>query len=168
MDHKSRVIGALKFKKVDRPPFDLFDESGYLLIYEEFVLPYHQRMSAAFRASGGYSILHCCGFVNPMLESFAAAGWDGLEPLTPPPLGDVTLADAKRRIGGSVCLKGNLDPVHVMRFGDADSVARCTEECLEVGSRGGGYILSVADCMAAGTPKRHMQVVADIVHGHKT
>jgi len=133
-------------------------------LYESFVLPYHRRMSAAIRQCGGRSILHCCGHVSVMLESFAAAGWDGLEPLTPPPLGDATLQDAWRRIGGKVCLKGNLDPVHLMRFGTADAVEKETRRCLEIGGRKGGYILSVADCMAPGTPRAHMEIVSEIAH----
>jgi hypothetical protein len=134
-------------------------------LYERFVLPFHQRMSAAIRGSGGLTILHCCGHVNAMLESFARAGWDGLEPLTPPPLGDVTLEDAWRRIGGRLCLKGNLDPVHLMRFGTPEAVRRETRRCLEIGGRGGGYMLSVADCMAAGTPRAHMEIVSEVAHG---
>jgi len=133
-------------------------------IYERFVLPWHRRMSAAIRASGGLAILHCCGHVNPMLESFAAAGWDGLEPLTPPPLGDTTLEDAWRRIGGRVCLKGNLDPVHLMRFGTPEAVRRETRRCREIGGTRGGFILSVADCMAPGTPRAHMEIVSEVAH----
>jgi hypothetical protein len=134
-------------------------------LYEHFVLPHHRRMSAAIRQAGGLSILHCCGHVNAMLESFARAGWDGLEPLTPPPLGDITLEDAWRRVGGKLCLKGNLDPVHLMRFGTAEAVERESRRCLEIGGRGGGYILSVADCMAPGTPRSHMQIVSEVAHG---
>jgi len=134
--------------------------------YEQFVLPWHRRMSDALRDTGVLTVLHCCGHVNAMLESFAKAGWDALEPLTPPPLGNVTLAEAKRRVGGTVCLKGNLDPVHVMKMGTRDAVARATEECLCVGATNSGFILSVADCMAPGTPRAHMEIVADIVHRH--
>ena len=123
-------------------------------------------MSDALRDTGVLTVLHCCGHVNAMLESFAKAGWDALEPLTPPPLGNVTLAEAKRRVGGTVCLKGNLDPVHVMKMGTRDAVARATEECLRVGATNSGFILSVADCMAPGTPRAHMEIVADIVHRH--
>jgi len=133
-------------------------------LFEQFVLPYDRKVAAALREAGGFTILHCCGNVNAMLESFAKAGWDGLEPITPPPLGDTTLADAKRRIGASVCLKGNLDPVHVMKEGNSDSVARATRECLETGAPGSGFILSVSDCMAPGTPRAHMEIVSDLVH----
>ena len=133
-------------------------------VYENFVLPYHRRMSAAIRESGGLSILHCCGYTNPMLESFASSGWDGLEPLTPPPLGDTTLENAWRRIGDRICLKGNLDPVHLMRYGTPDAVERETRRCLDICGRKGRYILSVADCMAPGTPRAHMEIVSKVVH----
>lgn len=133
-------------------------------MYEQFVLPYHRMIAGALREAGGFTILHCCGHVNKMLESYAKGSWDGLEPLTPPPLGDVVLEEAKHRVGDKTCLKGNLDPVHVLKEGGADCVARATRECLAIGSRNGGYILSVADCMAPGTPKAHMEIVVDIVH----
>jgi hypothetical protein len=136
-------------------------------MFRERVLPYHRRVAEAIRAAGGLTLLHCCGHVGRMLEAYAEAGWDGLEPLTPPPLGDTVLADAKRRVGARVCLKGNLDPVHVMLGGDRDSVARAARECLQAGAPGGGYIFSVADCMAPGTPREHMEVAADIVHGYR-
>ena len=133
-------------------------------LFEAFVLPWHRRMSTAIRESRGLSILHCCGHVSAMLESFATAGWDGLEPLTPPPLGDTTLRDAWRRIGGRICLKGNLDPVHLMRFGTPEMVAREARRCREIGGRKGGFILSVADCMAPGTPRSHMKIASEVAH----
>jgi hypothetical protein len=136
-------------------------------MFRELVLPYHRRVSDALRAVGGLTLLHCCGHVSRMLEAYAEAGWDGLEPLTPPPLGDTRLEDAKRRVGDRVCLKGNLDPVHVMLEGDRDSVARAARDCLAAGMPGGGYVFSVADCMAPGTPRAHMEIVADIVHGYQ-
>ena len=30
MDHRTRVRNAIRFNEVDRPPFDLYDECGYL------------------------------------------------------------------------------------------------------------------------------------------
>jgi uroporphyrinogen-III decarboxylase len=132
-------------------------------MFEQFVLPYHLRLSAALRQMGCPSLLHCCGHVNAMLESYAKAGWDGLEPLTPPPLGNVRLDDAKRRVGDRVCLKGNIDPVHVLKEGSADRVAESVRECLAAGGER-GFIFSVADCMAPGTRREHMEIVSDIVH----
>jgi uroporphyrinogen-III decarboxylase len=133
--------------------------------YQRHVLPHHRRMNNALRSAGGATITHACGHSSALLESFAESAASGIEPLTPPPLGNTLLTDAKRRVGDRVCLKGGLDPVHVVASLSAAEVATETLRCLEEGSRGGGYILSVADCMAPGTPIENMTAIAEVVHG---
>ncbi len=136
-------------------------------LYREHVLPRHRRMNNALIDAGGIPVMHICGRSNALLEAVADADTPALETLTPPPLGDVELAEAKRRIGDRVCLKGNLDPVHVVAKLPPETVAAETRRCLETGSPGSGYILSVADCMVPGTPLENMQAIAETVHGFR-
>ena len=133
--------------------------------YRRNVLAHHQRMNSALRSAGGATIVHACGHSSALLESFAESGASGIEPLTPPPLGNTLLTDAKRRVGDRICLKGGLDPVHVVASLSAAEVAVETLRCLKEGSPGGGYILSVSDCMAPGTPIENMKAIAEAVHG---
>jgi hypothetical protein len=133
-------------------------------LYREHVLPRHRRLNQALQKAGGITVMHMCGNANAMLESVADAGASAVEPLTPPPLGNTNLADAKRRVGDRMCLKGNLDPVHVVGSLSPAEVAAQTRHCLEVGSAGGGYIFSVADCLIPGTPLENLQVIAHTVH----
>lgn len=132
--------------------------------YRKHVLRCHRRLNDALKRAGGMSILHVCGRCSTLLEAIADAGTVGLEPLTPPPLADADLAAAKRHIGDRVCLKGNLDPVHVVVRLSPEEVGAETRRCLEIGSPGGGYILSVADCMVPGTPIENMRAIAEAVH----
>jgi hypothetical protein len=137
-------------------------------LYRRHVQEHHRRMNQALVAAGGSPVLHICGRSNSLLEAVADAGTPGLETLTPPPLGNVDLADAKRRIGNRVCLKGNLDPVHVVGALTPGEVAAATQRCLEAGSVGGGFVLSVADDMVRGTPLANLQAIAEVVHGYHT
>ena len=133
-------------------------------LYQQYVQPRHRRMHEALAAAGGVPITHICGRCSALLEAIANAHTVGLETLTPRPLGDADLADAKRRIGDRVVLKGNLDPVHVVCAPTPQEVATATRQCLEVGTPGSGYILSVADCLVPGTPLANVQAIADTVH----
>ena len=135
--------------------------------YRENVLPYHQRMNQAIVEAGGVPVLHICGRTNALLEAVADAGTVALETLTPPPLGDTELSEAKRRIGGRVCLKGNLDPVHLVGVLGPAEVAEATRRCLEISAPGGGFILSVADDMIRGTPRANMQAISEVAHTYK-
>jgi hypothetical protein len=154
---------GVEFLRVGEAPSSLLGPR----LYREHVLPRHKRLAAALRQAGGCPIVHNCGHANAMLEAFAEAGFCGIEPLTPAPLGNVDLADAKKRVGDRVCLKGNLDPVHVVGKLSAAGVAAETRRCLEIGSPGSGYILSVADCMIPGTPLENLHAIVEVAHSYR-
>jgi uroporphyrinogen decarboxylase len=106
--------------------------------------------------------IHTCGKVGDRLEMMAEAGFAGVECLDPPPLGDVALQDAKRRVGGRMFIKGNLDPVHVLLRGTVERVRLAAQSALEAGKPGGGYILSTACSIAPRTPPENIQALADV------
>jgi uroporphyrinogen decarboxylase len=91
------------------------------------------------------------------------AGVSGIECLDPPPLGDVRLDDAKRRVGDRIFIKGNIDPVNVLLLGTAETVKEDAGYRIEVGKPGGGFILSTACSIAPHTKKENVQVLAGVV-----
>jgi hypothetical protein len=52
--------------------------------------------------------VHCHGAMDAVLEDFITIGANCLHPIEAPPMGDLTLAEAKRRVGGHICLEGNI------------------------------------------------------------
>lgn len=110
--------------------------------FEEFVLGYDTRLVERIHACpGNYVIIHSHGKVSKFLERFAAIGTDGLNVLEPPPIGDTVLADAKQRIGESVCLIGNLQYDDIAR-GSKQSIEALVARAMAEGAPGGGFILS--------------------------
>jgi hypothetical protein len=137
--------------------------SGFISprFYRKFVLPFEARIAKAAREMGVPAYIHTCGKVGDRLEMMAEAGFAGIECLDPPPLGDVELEDAKRRVGGRMFIKGNLDPVHVLLKGTVERVRRAARSALEAGMAGGGYVLSTACSIAPRTSRKNVQVLAD-------
>jgi uroporphyrinogen-III decarboxylase len=90
---------------------------------------------------GMVTIIHSHGRVNRFLEQFAAIGTDGLNVLEPPPLGDVILAEAKRRVGDRMCLIGNIQYDDLARR-TPDEMEHLVQETIRQGAPGGGFILS--------------------------
>jgi hypothetical protein len=127
--------------------------------YEQFVFEPMKRLAAAIEPTPAFSYIHTCGFIGDRLELLADSGVDGIECMDPPPLGDVELADAKRRIGSRVFLKGHLDSVNVLLRGSDEEVYRSVRSCLDAGMPGGGYILSTA-CSTANDvrPERMIRI----------
>lgn len=125
--------------------------------YEELVLPQLTRLAAALKPEPAFSYVHTCGFLGDRLELLASSGVDGIECMDPAPLGDVDLADAKRRAGHRVFLKGNLDSVNVLWRGTDEEVDRAVATCLRDGMPGGGYILSTACSVAPAVPPQRLE-----------
>ena len=131
--------------------------------YREFVLPFERQIALAIREKGVPAYLHTCGAISDRLELMVATGVSGLECLDPPPLGDVTLAEAKRRIGQQVFIKGNVDPVNVLLKGDRETIKQDVLTRLSIGKVGGRYILSTACSVAPHTPRSNVQLLAELV-----
>ena len=83
--------------------------------FDEFVMPFDRPLIELMHRHGCKVLVHCHGRVNAVLERFIAMGADGLHPLEAPPMGDITLADAKRRVGDRLCFIGNLQIGDMMR-----------------------------------------------------
>ncbi len=130
--------------------------------YRRFVLPFESRIARAVRAAGVPVYTHTCGAVRDRLEMMAEAGVSGIECLDPPPLGNVELEDAKARLGGSVFIKGNIDPVNTLLFGAAAAVEADVRRRLAAGMPGGGFILSTACSIAPRTPAANVELLAPL------
>jgi len=130
--------------------------------FEDLVLPSIRKLAAALKPLPAWSYLHTCGFLSDRLELVAESGVDGIECMDPPPLGNVDLADAKRRVGERVFLKGNIDSVNVLLRGSDEAVDDAICKCLDAGRPGGAYILSTACSVAPAVPPERVQRMAEL------
>ena len=128
--------------------------------YRRFVLPFESRIAGAVRSAGAHAYLHTCGDIQDRLELMADSGASGLECLDPPPLGRTELEDAKRRVGGRMFIKGNVDPVHTLLRGDPEGVRRDAARRVLAGGPG-GYILSTACSIAPRTPRENVLALSE-------
>jgi uroporphyrinogen decarboxylase len=125
-------------------------------MFVDFIQPDDARIVQAAHDAGMRVHFHICGKKNAFLEDLAGMGIDALETLTPPSAaGDVDLADAKRRIGGRVCLMGGFLS-HTLTFGTVPEVEAEVRRCLERAAPGGGYILSPSGRIDPETPEENL------------
>jgi uroporphyrinogen decarboxylase len=115
-------------------------------LFEKFVAPYDAPMIEAAHEAGQRIVYHTCGGMMPILETVAAMRPDAMETFTPAAMGgDVDLAEAKRRIGGRVCMIGGFDQFHFLSGCSPEETRAEVRRCFEAAGRGGGYILSPSD-----------------------
>jgi len=115
-------------------------------VFDEFVALYDAPLIAAAHAIGQRIVYHTCGGMMPLLERIAAMSPDAMETFTPAGLGgDANLAEAKRRIGGRVCMIGGLDQLHFFTGCAAEQTRAEVRRCFAAAGEGGGFILSPSD-----------------------
>jgi len=83
--------------------------------------------------------LHSHGPLTAVLEDFIEIGANCLHPLEAPPMGDVTLEEAKRRIGHAICLEGNIQIGDLYAGNTENIVAQVRHNRQVTGDQ--GYIL---------------------------
>lgn len=137
--------------------------------YKEFVLPYEKMVIEGIKAKYDLPIyIHICGKIGDRLELIAESGTNGIDTLDPPPLGNVDLSEAKRRVGKRLFLKGNIDPVNVVLKGTPKEVFEAAKKCLEAAKEGGGYILSTACSVPPLAPPENILMLYEAIeaYGH--
>ena len=132
-------------------------------LHRELLAPAQAVLVAAARAGGVPSYCHTCGAIGDRLEAIIDTGFDGIECLDPPPLGNVELADAVWRIGQRAFIKGNIDPVHVLLRGTPAQIRADVIERLEIGMTARGFILSTACSISPETPAAHVVLLRELV-----
>lgn len=99
--HQAQALNFLE-AVVDHPTAQIFislenlDSFFYSpSLYHEYCNEFFRRAGRIIHSRGKKFVAHACGHNRILLPAVAAAGVDCLEGLTPPPLGDVPLAEAR-------------------------------------------------------------------------
>lgn len=108
--------------------------------WDELVVPYDKPLVDLIHRYGGIAHYHNHGNMQRFIDKIADLGIDSLDPIEQPPYGDITMAEAQRRIGDRVCLVGGLDDMEVLDSKPLPEVLRMAEELL-ASVRPEGYML---------------------------
>ncbi len=127
--------------------------------FMSFVYPYEKRLIDAIHAEGAFTVYHNCGCARafyPCYRELAMAVW---ETVSEPPQGDNDLAEAKRVMGDSVCLLGNLDQLRFLKVATPDEVAAKAREIVRIGKPGGRYLFAASDFLEKDTPPENVKAM---------
>jgi len=105
--------------------------------FEEYVVRYTKPMVDAIRKTGGYARIHCHGRLRAILPLIRGMGADGIDPVEPPPQGDVALADVRREYGKDLVLFGNIE-INAIEGLEPPEFERLAARALRDGTAGEG------------------------------
>lgn len=106
-------------------------------LFREYVCRYVQPMIDLIHRTGGYARVHSHGRLKAILDDIAAMGPDALDPIEPPPQGDVELAYVRERHGRQLVLFGNLEVSDIENL-PPDEFTEKVKRALEEGTSGAG------------------------------
>lgn len=116
-------------------------------LFKDYVVEYVKPMVASIHKTGGFARVHCHGRLRPILDLIAATGCDGLDPIEPPPQGDVSLAEVRQAHGREWVLFGNLEISDIETLPTAlfrEKVIRALDE--GTAGEGRGFVLQPSSC----------------------
>ncbi len=127
--------------------------------------PFYRRINGWIHTHTGWrTFKHCCGAIEPLMESFIDAGFDILNPVQVSAAG-MDPRRLKERYGERIVFwGGGVDTQKTLPFG---APARVRDEVLglcEVFSRGGGFVFNPIHNVQAGTPIANVVAMIDAVH----
>lgn len=106
-------------------------------LYEEYVVKYDKPLVEAIQKHGGFARMHQHGNQRDILDMTMKTGCVALDPIEPPPQGDVSLAYVRERYGDQMVLFGNLE-VSDIELLDSEAFGKKVWTALKEGTAGMG------------------------------
>ncbi len=116
-------------------------------LFREYVCRYIKPMIDTIQRYGGYARIHSHGNLKDILDDITSLEPDGLDPIEPPPQGDVELSYVRRNYGKNIVLFGNLEVSDIERMPTTrfkDKVKRAIDE--GTSGDGRGFVLMPSAC----------------------
>jgi len=82
-------------------------------LFQEYVVRYTGPMVQVIQKYGGFARIHCHGRIRAVLDYIVGMGATAIDPIEPPPYGDIELADVRRDYGKALVLFGNIESADV-------------------------------------------------------
>lgn len=109
--------------------------------FAELVVPYEKGLIQIIHAEGHLAMIHCHGRVRQVLEGMIETGVDAIEPIEPPPQGDITLTELMNCAAGRLGLLGYIQDQE-FHSAPAGTMTRRVEDIARVVDGRTGYVMA--------------------------
>ncbi|NIP26642.1 MAG: hypothetical protein GWN67_26235 [Phycisphaerae bacterium] len=106
-------------------------------LFKEYVVRYTGSMVQTIQKYGGFARIHCHGRVRAVLDYIVKMGATAIDPVEPPPHGDVELDYVRNKYGRDLVLFGNLEVADIENM-EPTEFEKVVGKTLEDGTSGEG------------------------------
>ncbi len=116
-------------------------------LYQAYAVHYTQPIVETIQRYGGFARIHSHGRLRNILKDIASMGPAGLDPIEPPPQGDMTLSEVRCAVGEQIVLFGNIEASEIELLSEAGFEARVRQALAEGAlGEGRGFVLMPSSC----------------------
>ncbi|MBE0535436.1 MAG: hypothetical protein IH624_07170 [Phycisphaerae bacterium] len=110
-------------------------------LFDEYAVKYTRPMIEMIHAHAGFVRIHCHGRIRAILKSIIEMGADAIDPIEPPPHGDVELEFVRREYGRDLACFGNIEIADVENM-PPEAFAKTVDKTLAEGTccAGKGFV----------------------------
>jgi len=134
-------------------------------MYEKYIGSEIRSACEILVRAGKKYIQHACGHVKHLLELMKAGGVVGIESISPPPTGNVTLKEAREMVGSSFAIIGGIEPTQLLNL-SLEELEPYVEQVIEDG-QGGPFVLANSDSCPPGVSVEKFKLISEIAHRAK-
>ena len=109
--------------------------------FAELVVPYQRMLIEIIHDAGHLAMIHCHGRVRQVLDHMVETGVDAIEPIEPPPQGDITLEELIRHTGGQLGFLGYI-PDQALHTAPRGAITRHVQQIAKIVKGGSGYVMA--------------------------
>ncbi len=127
-------------------------------MYEQFAMPYEQKMADAAHAANVPYLLHICGNADVILDKMATLNIDAVELDYKTPI-----ANIHSQLGNKMSLYGTIDPSAVFALGTPEMVVRETIQLLELYKGNPRFVIGAGCALPPITPELNIRTFIETV-----
>ena len=106
-------------------------------LFDEYVVRYTGPMVEMIQKHGGFARIHCHGRIRAVLDDIVGMDPTAIDPIEPPPQGDIELDEVRRRYGKDLVLFGNIEFADI-ECAEPAEFEKIVAKCLKDGTDGEG------------------------------
>jgi uroporphyrinogen decarboxylase len=140
---------------------DLAHASGTLVSprhLREYVFPWYRWSNALVRDRNLPRIYHSDGRLDAVLDDLVGCGFNALHPIEPKAM---DIAELKKKVGGKMCLIGNIDLGYTLTLGSPREVDAEVRERIRTVGPGGGYCVGSSNSVTAYVPLENFNAMRE-------
>lgn len=128
--------------------------------FDEYLSPVINEYCRIINNKDKISVVHACGHLDGLKESFSRIDADCIESVSPPPTGNVSIKEFKKALPG-VCIMGGI-PANCYLL-ELDDFRKYIIELILESKNGGDFILSSGDSVPANAKIENIKSISDLV-----